>query len=130
MVNPVSPLILSEDIDAALELFYNQNYDTLVSVREERLQSFYNQKPINFSLEQKLPKTQDIKPIQICVWTLAIWRAEPFVRAYEQNGYAVFNGKVGFFPIPLLRSIKVSYEEDFLTAEALLKLREQIAKQK
>ena len=43
---------------------------------------------------------------------------------YEKNGCAVFNGKIGFFPIPPLRSIKVSYEEDFLIAEALLKLRD------
>lgn len=124
MVNPVSPLVLSQDIDDAIDFFFEKGYDTVISSREERLQAFCDNKPINFNINGMLPKTQDILPVNICVWTICVWKASAFLKAYEEKGYAVFNGKVGFFPMDPLRSVKVSYEEDFLVAEALLKLRE------
>lgn len=120
MINPVSPLIEAVDIDNVVNFFLVNDYDTLITIREERLQSFCNNKPINFNPNSTLPKTQDIPPIQICTWSVCIWRAKTFIESYEKKGYAVFSGKVGFYPLSLLKSVKISTEEDFLLAEALL----------
>ena len=67
-----------------------------------------------------LPKTQDISPIQICVWSVCVWRAKTFLESFEKKGYAVFSGKIGFYPLSFLKSIKISTEEDFLLSEELL----------
>ena len=124
MVNPVSPLIEARDIAEAIDFFEANELDSMISVKNERLQSFYKGQPLNFSIHGMLPMTQSIDPVQICVWTICIWKKVSFIKAYEEKGYAVFNGKYALWPIDPLKSIKISYEEDFLLAERLLKARE------
>lgn len=70
-----------------------------------------------------LPRTQDLIPIQLCVWPVCVWRAKTFLESFEKNGYAVFSGNLGLYPVNLLKSIKISTEEDFKMAEALLSYR-------
>lgn len=123
MVNPVSPLIEGTDIDGAIDFFIKNNYDTVITVREEKFQAFCDNKPINIDPNLPLPKTQDIKPIQLCAWSVCIWRAATFSESYEKAGHAVFCGKVGFYPLTFLRSVKISDEEDFALAESLLQYR-------
>lgn len=124
LINPVSPLIEGKDIDAVIDYFLKNDFDTVITIKEERLQSFYEGKPINFNINKMLPRTQDISPIQICSWCVCAWNCKTFIKNYEKKGHAVFSGKVGFYPINKLKSIKISTEEDFLLAEALLRYRE------
>jgi len=124
MVNPVSPLILPEDIDNAITFYEKNNLDCLISVREEKLQAFFNGSPINFDTSALLPMTQNLKPVQLSAWTVCIWNAKKFKEHYEQYGYAVFIGKYGLYPFDSLRSIKVSTEEDFILAELYLKAKQ------
>jgi len=124
MINPVSPLLGSEDIDGAISFFLENDYDTVITIREEKLQAFCKSKPINFNPDGMLPKTQDIAPIQICTWSVCIWRAKTFIKSYEEKGYAVFSGKLGFYPLSFLKSIKISTEDDFKLAEALLQYKD------
>jgi CMP-N-acetylneuraminic acid synthetase len=121
MINPVSPLIQGKDIDNIIEFFLENEYDTVIAIREEKLQAFCNNEPINFDPHSLLVKTQDIPPIQICTWSVCVWRADTFINSYDTTGHAVFSGKVGFYPLSLLKSVKISTEEEFLLAEALLK---------
>jgi len=120
LVNPVSPLILPEDIDNAIAYYEKHNLDCLISVREEKLQAFINGKPINFDTNGLLPMTQNLDPIQLSAWTVCIWNAEKFKKHFEKHGYAVFIGKYGLYPFDPIRSIKVSTEEDFILAELYL----------
>ena len=46
------------------------------------------------------------------------------MKAYEEKGYAAFNGKLGLWAINPIKAVKVSYEEDFLMAEQLLHARD------
>lgn len=124
LVNPVSPLVLPEDIDNTIEYFENNKLDTLISVREEKLQSFYKNEPINFSTSALLPMTQNLSPIQLAAWTVCIWNAKKFKEHFEKNGFAVFIGKYGLYPFDLIRSLKVSTEHDFKLAELYIKSRD------
>lgn len=123
LVNPVSPLVLPEDIDNAIDYFEKNKLDTLISVREEKLQSFYKNKPINFSKNALLPMTQNLNPIQLAAWTVCIWNAAKFKTHFEKNGFAVFVGKYGLYPFDPIRSLKVSTEHDFKLAELYIKSR-------
>lgn len=120
MVNPVSPLVLPEDIDNAIRYFEENELDTLISVKEEKLQSFYNGNSLNFSTDGLLPMTQNLIPVQMCAWTVCIWNAAKFKKQYEEKGFAVFVGKYGLYPFDPVRSIKISTEEDFRLAELYL----------
>ncbi len=121
LVNPVSPLVLPEDIDNAIRYYEKNELDTLISVREEKLQSFYKGKPINFSTNALLPMTQSLSPIQLSAWTVCIWNAKEFKAHFEENGFAVFVGKYGLYPFDPIRSLKVSTESDFRLAELYIK---------
>jgi CMP-N-acetylneuraminic acid synthetase len=123
-INPVCPLIESDDIDNIIKHFVDNNFDSLVTVKEERLQAFCDGKPVNFDINKKLPRTQDILPIQICSWPICVWNTKVFKEHYEKNGHAVFSGNLDLYPISQLKSIKVSYEEDFKLAEKLINLGE------
>ena len=123
MVNPVSPLVTSGDIDSAIQYFEENEFDSMISVKEEKLQSFYQNKSLNFDVNGLLPMTQNIDPVQLCVWTVCIWRKEIFIKSYEENGFAVFSGKIGLYPINPMHAIKISYEEDFQMAEMLIAAR-------
>jgi len=120
MINPVSPLITGADIDERVNFFLKNDFDTLITVREEKLQAFCQNKPININLNEQLAKTQDIPPIQLCAWAVSIWRTKTFIESFEKKGYAAFSGKLVLYPIDPLRAIKISTEEDFALAEALL----------
>ena len=124
MVNPVSPLILSQDIDKAIAYYKDKKFDTMISIKEEYLQSFINNTPINFNPTNKLPKTQDIDPIQVCSWAICIWNKKVFIEHYEKYGHAVFSGKYGFYILDKIKSLKISDPIDFKMAELLLKARD------
>jgi len=124
MINPVSPLVESSDIIEAIEYFEANDFDSLITVKNEQLHAFYQHKALNFDTDELLPATQDIDPVQVCTWTICLWKKEPFMKAYEEKGYAAFNGKLGLWTINPIKAVKVSYEEDFLMAEQLLHARE------
>lgn len=137
MVNPVAPLMTGDDIDKMIAYYIEKGLDTLIPVKEERLhafvgerpanfeggrpvQSFCPGRPVNFDVEGRLPMTQNIEPIKICVWTVCIWNPKIFLKSFEEKGHAVFSGKVGFYPQSPFQTVKISTEEDFKMAELLI----------
>jgi CMP-N-acetylneuraminic acid synthetase len=123
MVNPASPLIDGLDIDAMVKRLIEQDLDTLIPVKEEYLHAIYQGAPVNFEMKSRLARTQDLPPIQLCVWSICVWRARTFIKQYEEHGHAAFSGDVGFYPLSHFKAIKISTEEDFLLAELLMRNR-------
>ena len=119
-VNPVCPLITGIDIDNTIKYFLDKEIDSLITVREEKFQAFYNGRSINFDINKPLPRTQDLTPVLICSWPVCIWRRETFMESFEKKGHAVFSGKLDFYPMSSIKSLKISYESDFLFAEKIL----------
>lgn len=121
LLNPVNPLITSKDIDEAVRQFSRENCDSMISVSQIQLHAFVGKKAVNFDVDKKLPRTQDISPVTVCNWAFNIWKRDEFLRHYEKNGYCVFLGKVGYFELPTKKAVKISTEEDFILAEALIR---------
>jgi len=107
-INPVCPLITGKDIDNIIKHFIDNDFDSLITVREEKLQAFCNNNPINFNINKKLPRTQDINPIQICAWPVCVWKTNTFKKNYKTQGHAVFGGNLNLYPVSFLKSLKVS----------------------
>jgi len=127
MINPVCPLTTGQDIDLGIKQFLDDDCDSLITVREEQLQTFVNDVPVNFNIGKKIDKTQSLSPAQIVSWNFCFWKTNLFLSTFEKEGFGVFNGKLGLYPIDKIRGVKISTESDFLISEALLKLRDYIS---
>lgn len=124
MISPVCPLVTPEDVSAAIAAYRaNEVSDTLITCEETSMQVAMEGEFVNIDPAGPLKPSQDNPKIQTCNWAVTIWNAAAF-----RKNYAVFKG--GYcgtnrilYPIDPLRSVKVSYEEDFKMVEALLAAR-------
>lgn len=123
MINPVCPLIESEDIVNAINAYKNSNCDTLISSCSTRMQTFCDGEPVNIDVKDALAPSQDNPLITTLNWAITIWEAKSFADRMDNDGFAVWGKQISFYDIDEIKSIKVSEEKDFLIAEKLLKIR-------
>jgi CMP-N-acetylneuraminic acid synthetase len=115
-VNPIAPLQPSDDMVNAFQYFQDNHLDTLITVKNEQVHCLMDGKPLNFHEEESFAKTQDLPVVQPFVYSLMMWRTETFKRFYEDRGYAILSGKVGYYPVGRLSSIIIKREEDLRLA--------------
>jgi CMP-N,N'-diacetyllegionaminic acid synthase len=121
-INPVCPLLETSDIESIIEAFKNSNedIDTLITTTTTQMQCFCREAPVNIDLGTQLAPSQHNPAVHICNWAVTVWDAGKFRERYLQKGFAVFGEKRKLYPIPPLKAVKISTEEDFLLAEFLL----------
>ncbi|MDY0193530.1 MAG: hypothetical protein RBR93_08385 [Aliarcobacter butzleri] len=120
MINPVCPLIDSQDIENALEAYKNSDCDTLITTTSTQMQTFCEGEPVNININEQLAPSQENKRVYTLNWAITIWDAKEFTNRMKQDGYASLGKKRLFFDIEASKSIKVSEEKDFLYLEKLL----------
>nr|WP_319394425.1 acylneuraminate cytidylyltransferase family protein [uncultured Desulfobacter sp.] len=118
MVNPTSPLLKPETIQRFCEFIRAEKLDTALSVLEERAECFFKEKPVNFSIEEKI-NSQNLEPIEKIVWALTAWRRDHFLSVAQSGLCSVFSGRLGRFPISLDESCDIDTQEDWDLAEAV-----------
>ncbi len=123
MINPVSPLITSEDVDAVVQYFLDGDYDTVITTESLKQQAFFENRPLNIDPHRFLRPTQEITPVQLCAWSVTVWRAEAFVHHFENEQCGAFGGRLGFYPLEREKCLKISYESDFRMAEFMMQAR-------
>lgn len=119
MVNPTSPLLKEETYQRFFQYLEENDFDTIMSVITEKEETFYLDKPLNFSLKEKI-NSQLLEPTQKIVWALTAWKRESFIKLQEQGKNPVFGGKLGRFEIPKDESCDLDTEEDWRIAEGIL----------
>ena len=124
MVNPTSPLLREETYRKFFQFLNESDYDTIMSVVTEKEETFYQDKPLNFSLKEKI-NSQLLEPTQKIVWALTAWKRETFMRMQEAGVNPVFGGKLARFEIPKDESCDLDTEEDWRIAEGILSARQQ-----
>ena len=82
----------------------------------------YKNKPLNFSLNEKFAKTQDLKPTISLVYSLMMWKSKTFLKQYTSKGYGMLSGNLGLFEVDPKSTIKLNYEEDLQLCEAILNI--------
>lgn len=123
MVNPVCPLIEHEDIINVVKAYKKSDCDTMITSCSTHMQTFCDGKPVNIDITEHLQPSQDNPLITILNWAVTIWDAELFQKRMKEKGFGVWGEKIAFFDIDPLKATKVSYEQDFIICERLLKLR-------
>ena len=124
MVNPTSPLLREETYRKFFQFLNESDYDTIMSVVTEKEETFYEGKPLNFSLKEKI-NSQLLEPTQKIVWALTAWKRETFMRMQEEGENPVFGGRLARFEIPKDESCDLDTEEDWRIAEGILSARQQ-----
>jgi CMP-N-acetylneuraminic acid synthetase len=112
-----NPLVKTQTInDAILTFMKNVEYDSLLSVTKHRKRMYYaNKKPINHDPQDKLLRTQDLKPIYMDNSCLYIFTRESFFKAEKHR----IGEKPFFFEMDEIESIDIDYENDFIIAEKI-----------
>jgi len=121
MINPVCPLIDSQDIKQAFEKFLDSDCDTLISAASTKMQTFCNDEPVNININEQLAPSQFNAVVTTLNWAITIWDAKSFRERMENKGYAVLGEKRIFYDLEPIKGIKVSEEKDFIFAERVLK---------
>lgn len=122
MVNATSPLLRQETLNSFVDYVELHDFDTVLSVIEAREETFYQGKPLNFSLEQKV-NSQLLEPTEAICWALTAWKRDTFIKLQENGINPVFGGKIGRFSIPKDESCDLDTLEDWKIAEGILNSR-------
>lgn len=122
MVNPTSPALRAETVNAFVDYLRNGDYDTVLSVNSVKTETFVEGQPVNFDPGMKLP-SQLLTPIKSVVWAMTAWKRDTFIKLQESGKCPVFGGKIGLFEIPEDECPDLDTEEDWTIAEAILKAR-------
>ena len=121
MVSPACPLVDGADIEAALDTFTaHEEADTLITTSTTRMQAFLGDEPVNIDLDGPLAPTQQNPEVHTLNWAVTIWDAAAYARHYEADGHAYIGRRRILFPISPLHGVKISTEDEFQAAEALL----------
>jgi CMP-N-acetylneuraminic acid synthetase len=120
MVNPVCPLITTEQIDNAIRAFQNSDCDTLITCESTQMQTFCEGTAVNIDPESQLRPTQENPVINTLNWAVTVWDAKKFIENFNKQGYAYIGCNRLLFEIDAISGIKISHEADFKLCEAIL----------
>ena len=116
-----SPLTTSKDINGALEMFLSQNYDSVLSVCEDRGGFFCGgflwskeSKPINYDYRNR-PRSQELEKVYRENGAIYIMKKKGLVK-YKNR----LHGKIGLYVMPKERSYEIDDPEDFEFIEKLI----------
>ena len=121
-VNPIAPLQTGAEINKAINFLIKNKFDTVITSKKERFHTFFEDKPLNFNLNEKFAKTQDLRPTSSLVYSLMMWKSKTFLKQYTSQGYGMLSGNLGLFEVDPKSTIKLNYEEDLQLCEAILNI--------
>ena len=121
MINPVCPLIKSSDIIDAFIKYKESDCDTLISCSSTKMQTFCEDNPVNININEQLAPSQKNQTVKTLNWAITIWDCKSFRKRIKSLGYAVLGDNRLLYELDFIKSIKVSYEDDFILAEKILK---------
>ena len=122
MVNPVCPLVSSDTIRSAVEVF-KENFlekDTLITCTSTKMQVFYKNGPVNISVSEKLRPSQENNSVSTLNWAVTAWNKISFLERYAKYGHAVLGDSRILYDINPIEGLKISDESDFELIAALI----------
>ncbi len=120
-VNPISPFQTSDEISNIVEYFKNKKLDSLITVEEKKVHSDFKDTPINYSRAELFAQTQDIIPVNVFVYSVMMWRRDPFLKSYAKFNHGIFCGRFGTYPVSKLSSHIIKTETDIQIANSIMK---------
>ena len=120
LIEPTHPFLTTTDINSAIEIFLNGNYDSLVALEHKKYFLWRIDRdaavPINYDY-RKRPRTQDFSGCYI--ETGGLWITT--VEAFKESGCRL-SGRIGYYILPHF-SIDIDNAIDFRIAECMIPFR-------
>ncbi|NVM29088.1 MAG: acylneuraminate cytidylyltransferase family protein [Candidatus Helarchaeota archaeon] len=116
LVQATTPFTRPEDFEKAIELYYNEGFDSILSC--SRIKKFFwteDGKPINYDYKNR-PRRQDFAGILVengAFWINTIKN----IKTYKNR----LSGKIGIYEMPEYAAIDIDEEDDWIIAENLLR---------
>lgn len=123
-VNPTSPLQTGDEINKVVNYFIAGGLDTLITVKKEQVHCIFKGTPVNFNMDEVFAQTQDLVPVEPFVYSVMMWRNGTFTDTFQKKGYALFCGKVGYYPVSKETGIIIKTKEDIMLADYVVRSRE------
>ena len=124
MLNTTSPLLRQDTMNRFLDYIDENQFDTVLSVIAEKEETFFQGRPLNFSLTEKV-NSQLLEPTEAVVWAMTAWKRASFMEMQEAGINPVFGGRLGRFAIPKDEACDLDTEEDWNIAEGIMTARQQ-----
>ena len=122
-VNSIAPFQTAAEINKILKFFIKKNLDSLITVENKKTHCNFNKKPLNYNKNSKFSRTQDLKEVQIFVYSLMMWKRKTFMRKFKKNKTGILCGKTYFYPVKDLSTIIIKKFNDLKLADYLMKSR-------
>ena len=103
-----------------VKYFVKNKLDSLITVENKQVHAFFDDSPINYNINGEFSKTQDLKPVQLFVYSIMMWRASTFVDEYKENGHALFCGKFDTFTVNSLSGMIIKTQHDLMLADLIM----------
>lgn len=113
LAHTTSPFIKAQSFSKALSMMIGNNHDSALSVEKIQTFSWYNQKPLNYSLSH-IPRTQDIEPIYVETSGFYMFRKEVWSKKKQRIGDNPY-----FMVIDKIEGIDIDTTDDFNFAETI-----------
>ncbi len=120
-VNPIAPLQEPSEIKKIINFFKFKNLNSLITTNKLKNHTIFKKKPINFKIKERFAKTQDLEPAEVMVYSIMMWKANTFIKSYENSKKAILHGKVGFYPVSKFSGIIVKDKLDLEIVSTILK---------
>jgi CMP-N-acetylneuraminic acid synthetase len=120
-VNPIAPLQEPKEIKKVVNFFIKKKLNSLITTNKLKNHAIYKSKPLNYKIGERFAKTQDLKPLEIMVYSIMIWKASTFIKTYEKNKKAILHGKVGYYPVSKFSGIIVKDKIDLEIVSMIMK---------
>lgn len=106
-----APLITRESYEKAIQIFYEKDCDSLMSVKVLKEFIWYNGRPLNYSLDN-LPNSQDLPEYLVPTFGLVVVNRNAMLESRSYIGKNPF-----FYKVTQMEAIDIDTELDFEFAE-------------
>ena len=121
-VNPIAPLQEPIEIKRVVNFFMKKKLNSLITTNKLKNHAIYKNKPLNYKINERFKKTQNLEPIELMVYSVMMWRSNTFIKSYEKNKKAILHGKVGYYPVSKFSGIIVKDKIDLEIVSTILKV--------
>ena len=120
-VHSIAPLLSIDEIRKFTSEFIDSGKDTYLSFIEDQIEVMFQNKPINFTFNEKT-NSQDLEPLQRITWSITGWNCKKFLASKHERACATYSGDVGFFKLNNLSSHVIKTQSDLEVARLLFSI--------
>jgi CMP-N-acetylneuraminic acid synthetase/quercetin dioxygenase-like cupin family protein len=120
-VNPTAPFLKVDDIKNVFRLLTEEGFETVQSLKEERIEGLFQDKPLNFDTSKIMPESQNLDPVYLYSSGIMGFKRDVYLKNMDELGAATYggNGSIGYHITKGFSNIDIDYEEDFQLAEVV-----------